>query len=72
MKAPSGQITDPVKFAYWLLLVIVIPHCQTSCPLRTIHLMLFSSIDGGNSVGERTLREEILLGGDFYWDGGLG
>ncbi len=30
--------------------------------------LLFSSIDGGNSVGERKLREEILLGGDICWD----
>ncbi len=34
--------------------------------------LLFSSIVGRNSVGERQLREEILLGGDFCWDGGVG
>ncbi len=38
----------------------------------TEDFLLLFSIDGGNSVGERKLREEILLGGDFCWDVGPG
>ncbi len=58
----------------------------TSCrPGPFLHLMaeilmeakmledfLLFSIDGRNSFSERQLREEILLGGDFFWDGGVG
>ncbi len=39
-KAQSGQIAGPVKSVHCLLLVISVPLCQTSCPLRTVHYIM--------------------------------
>ena len=37
----SSPITNPGKSVNWLLLVITISLCQTSCLLRTVHFILF-------------------------------
>ena len=33
----TGLYQNPGKSVNWILLVISIPLCQTSCPLRTVH-----------------------------------
>ncbi len=35
----SDSVIDPERWVHYLLLVISVPLCQTSCPLRTVHLV---------------------------------